>query len=63
MPILTFIVKTEPKIFKETLLLFMKFMSAFWKISYFNSLFEEKIPKPWNLIKCENGNVNHLFWS
>ena len=29
MPILTFIVKTEPKIFKETQLLFMKFMSAF----------------------------------
>ena len=28
-PILTFIVKVEPKIFKETLLLFMKFMIAF----------------------------------
>ena len=29
MPILTFSVKTEPKIFKETLLLLMKFMSSF----------------------------------
>ena len=45
-PILTFIVKTEPKVFKETLLLLMIFMSSFWKISYFNSLFEEKFPKP-----------------
>ena len=42
MPILTFILETELKIFKETLLLFTKFMSAFWKISYFNRLFEEK---------------------
>ena len=53
--------KTEPKISKETLFSFMEFMSGFLKDCYFNSFFEEKNPKLWNLIKCENGCRSELL--
>ena len=53
--------RQEPKISKETLFSFMEFMSAFLKDCYFNSFFEEKNPKLWNLIKCENGCRSELL--